>query len=43
MMDNNADFVVIRPDKYIFDIGKVENYDEIISRVVYYVNKISVN
>lgn len=43
MMDNNADFVVIRPDKYIFDIGKAENYDEIISRVVYYVNKISVN
>lgn len=43
MIKNKVDFVVIRPDKFIFDIGKVKDYDEIIRNIDSYINKISSN
>jgi 3-(3-hydroxy-phenyl)propionate hydroxylase len=43
MIKNKVDFVVIRPDKFIFDTGKVNDYDKIIRNIDSYVSKISSN
>lgn len=43
MNENNADFVVIRPDKFIFEIGKAKDYDKVISDIDSYINVISSN
>lgn len=43
MIKNKVDFVVIRPDKFIFDIGKAKDYDKVIRNIDSYINKISAN
>ncbi|TGD59228.1 FAD-dependent monooxygenase [Flavobacterium humi] len=43
MAEQKADFVIIRPDKFIFNIGNEKEYDTIIQRTQSYLNKIYSN
>ncbi|OCB77382.1 bifunctional 3-(3-hydroxy-phenyl)propionate/3-hydroxycinnamic acid hydroxylase [Flavobacterium crassostreae] len=43
MQDNKVDFVIIRPDKFIFNLGKAKNYPTISALTNQYVTKISSN
>lgn len=43
MDQNKADFVIVRPDKFIFNIGTVKEYEEIIGYTQKYLEKIHSN
>lgn len=43
MKEKKVDFIIIRPDKFIFNLGKANDYEAIIKVTHDYVNKISSN